>query len=77
MEMTVTTTGCFYPDAERRQKLESLGFTFSFAQDVGEWCIEGEGRVQLDTIEQLVQFTEEFGSIVMYKNGIEIFDSLL
>jgi hypothetical protein len=73
MEMIVTTAGFFCPDAEKRKKIESLGFTVYFAQDVEEWYVEGEGRVQVDTIEQLVQFTKEFGSIVMHVNTIEIY----
>lgn len=72
MEFIVSTTGSYY-DEDKMQKLQALGFTFT-KSDIGGWCIKGSGKVEIDSIQDLIDFTNEWGRIVFHKDEIEIYD---
>jgi hypothetical protein len=73
MEFKITTTGFFYPDEERRKKLEKIGFTFEPSKYLG-FKIVGEPIVEIKDLDELIQFADEWGEIIVSDGLIEIYD---
>ena len=73
MEFTVTTSGYFYPNKERRTELEKIGFTFK-PSDYKYFTIEGEPTVEIKDLNELIQFADKWGEIIVGDGAIEIYD---
>ncbi len=71
MRFRLRTAGRFYSDEEERKRLSKLGFQFV---PLGQYTflIEGTGTVEINTLEELLAFLKEFGSII-----VEDYDSLI
>lgn len=74
MIFKIKTSGSFYDNEENRKKLETLGFTFRLSETVKRWMIEGEGRKEINTIEELIEFEKEWGTIIFSDGLIELYD---
>ncbi len=73
MEFTITTSGYFYPNKERRIELKKLGFTFK-PSDYKSFIIEGEPKVEIKDLNELIQFADKWGEIIVGDGTIEIYD---
>ncbi len=74
MEFEISTAGYFYDDENKRQQLQTLGFTFRYSNDVKRWCIEGKGTKTINSIQDLIDFEAKWGTIIFKGNEIEIYD---
>lgn len=73
MKFTLSTSGYFYNDPESREELSRLGFTFSLKNKfyhINQNTIE----IEINTLEELVEFTKKYGEIVFSDGQIEIYD---
>lgn len=75
MKFTIATTKSFYDTKDERDKLSKLGFTFK-PSDYKDFMIEGEPEIDINTLEELISFTDEHGRIIFgdYNGGIEIYN---
>ena len=74
MEFELRTSGNFYPQKERREKLEKLGFTFK-PSDYKDFTIEGKPTITINSLEELMEFIDSFNDDIIVGNGtIEIYD---
>ena len=80
MQFTVRTTGYFYTDAEKK-KLEAIGFKFKAYTPTDQsmedysWVIEDhDAKIEFISIQELVEFTKEFGRVIVFKDSIVIYD---
>jgi len=86
MKFTVTTASCHYTSA-KAQKLISLGFEMeaderSMIPD--DWYrpfwrsldhAENTGEVEINTLEELMAFVDEWGDILLDADSIQIYDA--
>ena len=74
MIFKLQTSSYFY--SEDYKDYKELGFTFTPFRRTGEYSfiIEGEPTVTLNTLEELVEFEETWGSLVFTGDTIEIYD---
>ncbi len=82
MKFELSTSGMFYSDKEQVEGLKELGFTFepsrSFTKrdrGVDDYVISGEPTIEIETLEELVAFSERWGEIIVEKDSIEIYDN--
>lgn len=71
-------------DNEEKEKLERLGFKFKKEETEeykhwGEWNCQSsswdpETEIEIDTLEELMKFIREWGTIVLTKDKIEIYN---
>ena len=73
MKFTLSTSGHFYPQADRRKELEEIGFTFK-PSDYKGFTIEGSPEIEINSLEELIQFANKFGEIIVGDGSIEIYD---
>lgn len=73
MKFTLSTSGHFYPQADRRKELEEIGFTFK-PSDYKDFTIEGSPEIEINSLEELIQFADKFGEIILRDYSIEIYD---
>ena len=73
MKFKLSTTGYFYPQEDRRKKLSELGFTFK-PSDFKEFSIEGNPEIEIETLDELMDFTKKYGEIIIDGKSIEIYD---
>lgn len=73
MEFTLTTSGDFYPNKERRTELEQIGFTFRPSNYKG-FIIVGEPTIDIKDLNELIQFADKWGEIIVGDGTIEIYD---
>lgn len=73
MEFTLSTSGYFYSDPDKMNRLEEFGFTFRKTSS-DNFAIEGEPKIQINSLEELIQFSNKFGEIVLVDKSIEIYD---
>ena len=73
MKFTLSTSGHFYPQADRRKKLEKIGFTFK-PSDYKDFTIEGSPEIEINSLEELIEFTDRFGEIIVSNSSIEIYN---
>lgn len=73
MKFKLSTSGNFYPQADRRKKLEEIGFTFK-QSDYKYFTIEGSPEIEINSLEDLIQFADKFGEIIVGNESIEIYD---
>ena len=89
MKFSLRTSGSTYQDGRYKKQLEKLGFTFkphdeeynALYQQIRkskkqmfhmDW--EQDVIVELNTLEDLLQFQKKFGPIILNGNSIEIYD---
>ena len=73
MEFTLRTSGYFYPEKERRTKLEKIGFTFNPSDYLG-FTIAGEPTVEIKDLNELIQFANKWDGVIIGEGTIEIYD---
>ncbi|WP_114752280.1 hypothetical protein [Pleomorphovibrio marinus] len=74
MKFKLQTTGDFYPKDEERKKLEPLGFKF-IPSDYERFYIEGEPEIEINSLEDLIEFSNKFGELIISDGYIEIYDN--
>lgn len=79
MKFTLSTSGHFYPQADRRKELEEIGFTFKPSDYKSLYCfraftIEGSPEIEINSLEELIQFADKFGEIIVGNGSIEIYN---
>jgi len=72
MKFNLCTSGYFYDDAEKRKELEALGFVFENIKET--WHIVKTTTIEINSLEELLAFTEKWGDIVLNNDTIEIYD---
>ena len=83
MEFELSTTEYFYKEEEMKE-LEKLGFKFNRYTDAADerepWnsyagtidmCYP---TIELNSLEELIEFTDKWGEVVLSKGNIEIYD---
>lgn len=73
MKFTLSTSRHFYPQAYRRKELEEIGFTFK-PSDYKDFTIEGSPEIEINSLEELIQFANKFGEIIVGDGSIEIYN---
>jgi hypothetical protein len=73
MKFTLSTSGYFYTRADRRKELEEIGFTFK-PSDYKDFAIEGSPEIEINSLEELIQFANKFGEIIVGDGSIEIYN---
>jgi len=71
MIFRLCTSGYFYPYKPQRDKLEKLGFSFK-PSEYKDFSIDGSPTVEIKTVEELVEFAKEHGSIIISDVGPQI-----
>jgi len=71
MVFTLSTSKYFYPNEKERNRLEKLGFSFK-SSDYKDFMIVGHPTVEINTVEELVKFAEEYDNIIIDADGPEI-----
>lgn len=74
MKFTLSTSGHFYPQADRRKELEEIGFTFK-PSDYEDFTIGGSPEIEINSLEELIQFANKFGEIIVGYGSIEIYNN--
>jgi len=77
MKFKLSTAYYFYQHKKRRKQLEELGFEFT-QQREGIYLIEGAPIIEINTLDELIQFGKEYGGeegkIIVCDGHIEIYD---
>ena len=79
MTFRVETAGWVYNDQAKREKLEKLGFKFEpcggypFTKSLDTPTI----TIEISTLEDLMEFINEYGTIVLTRENITIYDDYL
>jgi pectin methylesterase-like acyl-CoA thioesterase len=79
MTFRLTTAGCFY-SAEQAEKLSRLGFKLQqtcepTAYRFGDWYMpNGQATIEINTLDELMEFVKEWGDIVLSEGNIQIYD---
>ena len=74
MKFTITTSGYFYPEKERRAELEKIGFKFK-SSSYKDFKILGEPTVEIKDLDELIEFADKWGEIIVGDGTIEIYDA--
>ena len=83
MKFIVTTAGYFYDDSRARSKYEDIGFTFKDYKDCrqdGRVVIDNGGvEIELNTLDDLMAFSDKFGQLVVSNDppSITIYDDYM
>jgi hypothetical protein len=81
MKFTVTTAGYFYDVSKARSKYESAGFTFKESKDYDDRVVidNREVEVELNTLDDLMAFSDKFGQLVVSNDppNITIYDDYM
>lgn len=72
MKFNLKTSGYFYHDPKERNKLEYLGFYFE-KTEYG-FAIRGTPEIEINSLEELIAFSEKYGRIILDDGTIEIYD---
>jgi wyosine [tRNA(Phe)-imidazoG37] synthetase (radical SAM superfamily) len=73
MKFTINTSRYFYPKKEERTELEKIGFTFK-PSDYKEFTIVGEPTIKIKDLNELIQFADKWGEIIVGNGTIEIYN---
>ena len=75
MKFKVETVGSFYKNEKDIKRLKSIGFVFKEAYDPS-WgsFISDETTINIDSLADIVKFTETHGQIILEGNLIRIYD---
>lgn len=88
MKFQLRTTGSTYEDGRYKKQLEKLGFKFKPHDDEYNKLYQqlhkskkqqfymgySETEIEINTLEDLLQFVRKFGQIVLDEDSIEIYD---
>jgi hypothetical protein len=78
MKFKLSTIGDCYTDPDKIEKLEKIGFTFkpsTFAMfNTKTFHIEGSPEIEINTLEELIEFSNTFGELIVSDGSIEIYD---
>lgn len=70
MLFKLVTAGSEYKYVQTRRKLEELGFSFD-----GNKIIKTDSvKINIDTLDDLMEFMREFGPVIMSEEQIVIYD---
>lgn len=69
MKFNLSTSGWSYSEQDEISRLEKLGFTFGPRK-----YIAGEPTIEINTLDELMEFVKEYGQIVLDIDTIEIYD---
>lgn len=75
MEFELSTAGYFYPNKEDRMKYEKLGFKFEPSDYLQFKKSNGNPKITLNSLDDLIKFSNEFGEIIVSDGHIEIYDN--
>lgn len=82
MKFKLSTSANLYlkePNKEEIEKLKSFGFKFHDYRSISgadTLVIEcDEAQIEIDTLEELIEFSREWGKLVIDENSIEIYNS--
>lgn len=73
MIFELSSSGVFY-DKKEKEKLEKLGFKFKTTKEVygkfthTEFYKESGATIEVNTLEELINFTNKYGSVVLRKD---------
>lgn len=73
MRFNLSTVGYSY-DVKDKEMLEGLGFKFNESNSEWQKDEKVDVFIEIETIEQLVAFTDKVGDIILNKDGIIIYD---
>ena len=73
MKFELSTSKHFYPDKNERIELSKLGFTFR-PSEYKEYAIEGTLEIEINSLEELIEFSKEFGELIIEDKSIEIYN---
>ena len=73
MKFTIQTSGYFYSNKEDIKRLEQIGFSFE-KSDFRDFKIKGNPEIEINTLEELIQFCNKHGEIIVSDCHIEIYD---
>ena len=79
MKFKLATSKYFYKE-EEKEKFEKLGFTFReykskySSEPDTEWTIEGNPEIEFKTLEDLSEFSKEYGRLIFKESRIEIYN---
>jgi hypothetical protein len=73
MEFTLSTSGHFYPEDDRRKELEKFGFTFKKSK-YKRFMIDGSPIIEINSLEELIKLADQFHEIIVRNGFIEIYD---
>lgn len=79
MKFEVKTAGDHYT-AEQANKYEELGFTFTPETTGfyhGLFKINGNPEIEINSIEELVEFIKKYDKIIMNSTSIQIYDDYI
>ena len=72
MKFELITTESVYNEDEI-EELKPLGFEFNF-KNGGYWKTNKEVSIEINSIDELMDFIKQYGRIVIEDNTIEIYD---
>jgi len=73
MKFTLSTSGLFYPQDDRRKELEKIGFKFEPSVFKG-FSIKGSPIIEINSLEELIKLSDQFGDLIVSDGSIEIYD---
>ena len=77
MRFTLSTSGDYYYDSDAKKNLEKIGFKFKPTTFLKyEYVIDYnvDPIIEFKTLEELVEFSKEWGEIILIGNKIEIYN---
>lgn len=78
MKFKLSTASWSYRNPDQIEALKSLGFTFDIDEDNQKiQYIEGEPEIEFNTIEELMGFIEDWGTLIVYEDEIQIYDGYI
>jgi hypothetical protein len=73
MKFTLSTAAYYYPEEAKRIPLEKLGFRF-VKSDYKAYHISGVPTIEINSLEELIDFSNKWGSIIVEGDSIEIYN---
>ena len=73
MKFELSTSKYFYPNETERIELSKLGFTFR-PSEYKEYVIGGTTEIEINSLEELIEFSKEFGELIIEDKSIEIYN---
>ena len=74
MKFKLSTVETGYKERQKKE-YEDLGFTFH--KNESYFMIRGEPEIEINTLEELMNFIDEHGEIIIREGGIKIYDGFL
>ena len=73
MRFAIITTGYLYSDDEYIAKLKKIGFEF-IPYNEKVFTIKGSPVIEIKDLDELIEFSNKFGDIIVSEGCIEIYD---